>query len=139
MEKQNYALERVSLKSGALVWPEGDFILEQEIKPSYYMGDSDAEESLRTIQAMARIRSVKIYLLIDMKNIKGASARARRTLSGISPEIVKGVATLIANPISRLLSNFILGLNKPKYPTKAFPDREQARAWLAELRAKEQS
>lgn len=139
MEKQNYALERVPLKSGALVWPEGDFIVEQEIKPSYYMGDSDAQESLESMLAMAEARSSKLYLLIDMKNIKGASAGARRTLSGISPEIVKGVATLIANPVSRLLSNFILGLNKPKYPTKAFSDREQARAWLAELRAKEQA
>ncbi|WBM74485.1 hypothetical protein [Saprospira grandis] len=139
MKKPNYTQERVELQSGALIWPEGDFIVEQEIKPSYYMEDSDAEESLQSMQAMARIRSAKIYLLIDMKNIKGASAGARRTLSGISPEIVKGVATLIANPVSRLLSNFILGLNKPKYPAKAFSDREQARAWLTELRAKEQA
>ena len=101
MEKQNYGLERVPLKSGALVWPEGDFIVEQEIKPSYYMEDSDAEESLRSMQAMARIRSAKVYLLIDMKNIKGASSGARKTLSQASPELVKGIATLVSNPISR--------------------------------------
>lgn len=66
------------------------FSLEQEIKPSYYMGDSDAQESFESMLAMAEARSSKLYLLIDMKNIKGASAWARRTLSGISPEIVKG-------------------------------------------------
>ncbi|WCL81394.1 hypothetical protein PPO43_15570 [Saprospira sp. CCB-QB6] len=139
MQERNYFAEQLRIKSGSFSWPAGDFIVEQQILPAYYMDNEDAEESLQCMRAMAAARSANIYLLIDMKNIKGASAGARKTLAQASPTLVKGVATLIANPISRLLSNFILGLNKPSYPTRAFSDKEQAKAWLKSLKDKNEA
>jgi len=136
MQEKNYIAEQLKIKSSTFYWPKNDFIVEQQILPAYYMDNDDAEESLQTMKAMAAARSANIYLLIDMKNIKGASAGARKTLAQASPTLVKGVATLISNPISRLLSNFILGLNKPVYPTRAFSNKEQARVWLKSLKDK---
>ena len=40
------------------------------------------------------------------------------------------IAIMVNSPISRMLANFFLGLNKPARPTRLFDDRAKAIEWL---------
>lgn len=39
-------------------------------------------------------------------------------------------ARSVINPLSRVMANFFIGINKPLKPTKLFDDRDKAIAWL---------
>lgn len=70
--------------------------------------------------------------IVDISGVKGVSREARHYLS-TSPDnmsIASGVAMIAGNPISRVIGNFFLGLNRPPIPVKLFGDFESARAWL---------
>ncbi len=42
----------------------------------------------------------------------------------------KKALLLIGSPVSRVIGNFFMGLNKPIYPTKLFTDPQKAIRWL---------
>lgn len=70
-------------------------------------------------------------VLVDLRAIKSQTAEARAYLAG--PEgsaICQAVGLLIGSPVSRVLGNFYLGLNKPVVPTRLFTSEEEAQAWL---------
>lgn len=70
-------------------------------------------------------------LLVDLRVVKSQTAEARAYLAG--PEGVRvsqAVGLLIGSPVSRVLGNFYLGLNKPSTPTRLFTSEEEAQAWL---------
>jgi hypothetical protein len=70
-------------------------------------------------------------VLVDLRAIKSQTAEARAYLAG--PEgsaICQAVGLLIGSPVSRVLGNFYLGLNKPLVPTRLFTSEEEAQAWL---------
>jgi hypothetical protein len=39
-------------------------------------------------------------------------------------------ALVVGSPVSRVIGNFFVGLNRPKYPCKIFDEAEAAEAWL---------
>lgn len=39
-------------------------------------------------------------------------------------------ALVVGSPVSRVIANFFVGLNRPSYPCKAFDDPARAVAWL---------
>ena len=45
-------------------------------------------------------------------------------------KITEAMALLIKSPVSKVLGNIFLGINKPPYPTKLFTDKEEAIKWL---------
>jgi len=45
------------------------------------------------------------------------------------------VALLIASPLSRVLGNFYLRINRPETPTRLFSSEEEAGAWLRQVAA----
>jgi hypothetical protein len=46
---------------------------------------------------------------------------------------VSAVALIVDTPLSRVLGNFFLAVNKPLYPTRLFDNEASALAWLQEL------
>ena len=70
-------------------------------------------------------------MLIDMRLIKSISREARvyyaneRTAS-----IQRATALLINSPVSRVIANFFMGLNRPLSPTRMFTDEAEAIRWL---------
>jgi hypothetical protein len=44
--------------------------------------------------------------------------------------VVCAVAVLVDNPLSRMLGNVFLGVNKPAFPTHLVEDQESGLAWL---------
>jgi len=70
-------------------------------------------------------------LLVDLREVKSQSAEARAYLAGREGvQVSQAVGLLIGSPVSRVLGNFYLGLNKPGVPTRLFTSEEEAQAWL---------
>ncbi|HZI11771.1 MAG TPA: hypothetical protein VE153_15415 [Myxococcus sp.] len=89
----------------------------------------DARENVALCRQMNAGR--KRPVLVDLRAVKSQSAEARAYLAGREgSEICQAVGLLIDSPLSRVLGNFYLGMNKPVVPTRLFTSEEEALAWL---------
>ena len=89
----------------------------------------DARENVALCRRMNAGR--KRPVLVDLRAIKSQTAEARGYLAGREgAEICQAVGLLIGSPLSRVLGNFYLGMNKPMVPTRLFTSEEEAQAWL---------
>jgi hypothetical protein len=70
-------------------------------------------------------------LLMDISNLKGASAEARQYLASTeSLSEVRAGALLVKSIFSEALGNFFFAVSKPIIPKKIFTDKNKAIAWL---------
>lgn len=76
----------------------------------------------------------KVLSIVNITNVKSIEQKARQYYS--SPEAeraYKTVALIVGSPVSKMLGNFFIGLNKPKVPLKLFNSEEEGVAWLKGL------
>jgi hypothetical protein len=73
----------------------------------------------------------KCAFLLDIRHVRSADkeCRAYGTSSDTSTHPT-AMALLVKSPVSRVIGNFYIGLNKPLYPTKLFTSEESAVEWL---------
>jgi len=72
-------------------------------------------------------------MLVDTRGISTISKEARDHFSMRGRKgYVNSIAILTGNPLSKVVGNFFLGLNKPSVPTKLFTQEEKAVEWLNE-------
>ena len=69
-------------------------------------------------------------LLVDFLHSKGQAAETRRYYAEESFKWASRVALMVDSPVSRVIGNIYMGLNKPKVPTKLFSNEQEAIAWL---------
>ncbi len=70
-------------------------------------------------------------MLSDIKFVRTVSKEARDFMA--SEEGCEGVlaaAILVDSPITRMIGNFFMSINKPLVPTKIFTDEAEAIKWL---------
>ncbi len=86
----------------------------------------DAQESIRD-----GLNKAKTRVLIDMSAVTEISKEARDYFANErTASIQRATALLIGSPISRVIGNFFMGLNKPISPTRLFTDPQNAIKWL---------
>lgn len=93
-----------------------------------------AEEN---IDAQARIRDAlgkeMTRVVIDMRQTVQITREARNYYaSERTASIQRATALLIESPLSAMIANFFMGLNKPLSPTRMFTSEDKAIAWLRE-------
>ena len=82
----------------------------------------DAQERLRDSMSKAKTR-----VLIDMTSVTEISKEARDYFANQrTASIQRATALLIGSPVSRVVGNFFMGLNKPVTPTRLFTDPHKA-------------
>ena len=69
-------------------------------------------------------------LLVDIRVSKGVNREARAYMAGPMMDVVGAVALFVDSPVSQLLANFFLRINKPTIPTKMFTSETEALKWL---------
>jgi len=69
-------------------------------------------------------------LLVDMRMAAGQSMEARKYYAEHAGQWSTKVALLVGSPVSRVMGNIYMGLNKPKVPTRMFTDEGKAYSWL---------
>ena len=106
-----------------IVWGEliGNQVTEELAKENI-----DAQESVRD-----GLNRAKIRVLVDMTAITEISKEARDYFANErTASIQRATALLIGSPVSRVIGNFFMGLNKPISPTRLFADPHKAIQWL---------
>lgn len=70
-------------------------------------------------------------ILVDLREIKSISKEARDHFSmrGRKPHVT-AIAMLVSSPVSSVIGNFFLGLNKPVVPTRLFTKEKDAILWM---------
>ncbi len=75
----------------------------------------------------------RILVLSDIRGLRSMNREARVFASAFADDNYEAVALVVGNPVSKLIGNFFIGLNKPQIPTQVFSSEEPAMAWLETL------
>ena len=109
---------------------------ENEIVWGVLFADQKTEEHAKeNIDAQERLRDSlkkeKTRVLIDMMAVSEITKEARDYFANErTASIQRAVALLTNSPVSRVIGNFFMGLNKPICPTRMFTDPHKAVKWL---------
>jgi len=101
-----------------------------------YISLPGAEVTLKDAKEYVNIQTEltkgeKLLNLSDLREVKSIDREARDYLAGEeATNITAACALLVGSPLSKVISNIFLALNKPGYPTKIFLSEESAIAWL---------
>lgn len=89
----------------------------------------DGDEMRRIMTAQAELGAALV--LVDARPVKDMSREAQElsATQGVSGTVA--VAILVDGPVSVVLGNFFLRLQRPPYATRLFRDEAEARQWLA--------
>lgn len=117
---------------GYYTWMGDDGIARTSVKPNIDIVLEHAIENSATVTSF--FKDKKFPILIDARNIKSMSYEARHHFSAHGRETkTNAFGIIIGSPISRVLGNFYLGINKPAVPTKLFDNEEDATKWLKQF------
>ena len=113
----------------AKIWLEEGKILRTVIYPNSEITSEDAKEVFNAHLELAEDKQVAS--LVDIRGIKSATREARSfpTTASVAKFPI-ALALLVDSPVSRVIANFFLGVNKPSYPTKFFNSENEAITWL---------
>jgi hypothetical protein len=91
---------------------------------------TDLADALAAVDAMTQLTGGRRRpLLVDMHG-SGPQDRSARSELARRDDVVSAVALIVDTPLSRMLGNFFLSVNKPLYPTRLFDNEASALAWL---------
>ncbi|MBI1947160.1 MAG: hypothetical protein HYS27_15800 [Deltaproteobacteria bacterium] len=125
----------VAAQSGAIatrtmrIWRGEDGIIRAVSLAGAHNALVDAVEN---IQACAKAGGEKRRpVLVDLRPLGSADGAARGHYAG--PETARvftAVVLLIGSPVSRMVGNFFLTVDRPLVPLRLFTDEAEALAWL---------
>lgn len=106
-----------------------DGIIRERVLPGAVETLADAQAA---IAAVAQISGgERRPLFIDMRQVKAVEREARALFSSEeASRTVSAVALLVGSPVSVVIGNFLLGLNRLGVPTHLFTSEAKALAWL---------
>ena len=117
---------------GEIVWLDEAGILHTHIKPNIKI---ELHHAKLGVEAMQNVSGGKIRpVLVDVRHSRGTTPEARAYYAGEGgATVTKACAMLIGSPLSRMIGNFFLGFNKPRFPFRLFNDEQKAIYWLKQF------
>ena len=104
-------------------------ILIQTYNDNIELTFDDAREDFNLYARLCETQ--KRPVMVDIRNIKSVDMKARKYYSGKeATKYLKAAALVISNPVSRVIGNFYMGINKTVFPFRLFTNREDAINWL---------
>ncbi len=89
------------------------------------------EVALEVFEYGRQITDIPRPTLVLMQDLARVDREARAYFATEQYMSVSGqTALVVGSPVSRVIGNFFVGLNRPKYPYKIFDDPELAAEWL---------
>ena len=108
-----------------------DNIMHTECFPNTVMTLEDGIESTTITVEMQNNKPLP--LLCDLSNVVKMTRDCRAHFAGAEhAKTFNKCALIVTNPISRIIGNFFLGLNKPLRPTQLLKTIEEGLKWLKE-------
>jgi hypothetical protein len=117
----------------ARVWLRDDGLIQAVVFPNRQPhGLEAAKENMAAIAGFAADK--KRPVLIDMRAIVGINREARAYYAdGGGRRVATAAALLIGSPVSRVIANFLISLNRPPIPIQLFTSEAEAVAWLKQF------
>ncbi|HYG52664.1 MAG TPA: STAS/SEC14 domain-containing protein [Flavobacteriales bacterium] len=110
-------------------WMGKDGIVRSVVKKNAEVSLADAKENTAAVETF--YYGKKYPLLIDARSVKSVSKEARDHFSLRGRDsVVNSFAIIISSPLSRIIGNFFMGLNKPTVPMRLFDNEKDAIKWL---------
>jgi hypothetical protein len=82
--------------------------------------------------------TVRRPTLVDISQLRGVSREARAFFGGRETMAVESaIAFIVKSPLSRILGNVYLGINRKNIPTRLFTTEPEAVEWLQGFLAKD--
>jgi hypothetical protein len=104
-------------------------ILIQTYEDNTELTFSDAIEDFNLYAILCKTQ--KRPVMVDIRNIKSVDLKARAYYSGEkATKYLLAAALVIRNPVSRVIGNFYMGINKTVFPFRLFTKTEAAKKWL---------
>lgn len=75
-------------------------------------------------------KGISYPVFCDMRGVKDSDKAGRDYLAKEGSSMVNAVAVLIDSPVTKIMLNFYLNINKPTTPTRMFTDKNEALAYL---------
>jgi hypothetical protein len=111
------------------VYIDHEGILIQTYEDNIELTFSDALEDFNLYASLCK--TLKRPVMVDIRNIKSVDLKARAYYSGEeATKYLKAAALVISNPVSRVIGNFYMGINKTVFPFRLFTKTEDAIVWL---------
>jgi hypothetical protein len=121
-------MSKVITKSETIIY-DSSGIVKCCIHKGYFLELVDAKENLSVIKQFGNGKPIPV--LVDIRESKGGSKESRAYFSSEEAgKIQSACALIVSSPLSRLIGNFFIGLNKTKFPTKLFLKEDEAITWL---------
>lgn len=110
-------------------WMGEDGICRTKTKPLAEIRLKEAIENSGAVSSF--YKGQKYPLLVDARNVKYMEREARKHFSTNGRDTkINSFAVMVKSPLSRMIGNFFMGLNKPMMPARLFDDEQEAIAWL---------
>ena len=112
----------------AEAWLRADGILVYSPRPDLRI---DLETAQQILILGKKLVDHPVPVLVHMGNVLRVTREARDLFASDDyTKVAEQSALLVTSPVSRVVSNFFVGLNKPLYPLRVFTDENDAIAWL---------
>lgn len=112
-----------------VTWLDASGIVYTRVKTTKDIELKHAQENTEFLRILGNNEASP--LLVDLREIGAISREARDHFSMKGRKgYATAIALLIKSPVSKVIGNFFLGLNKPEAPTKLFTKEEDAKKWL---------
>lgn len=115
------------------VWMDEDGILYQDYPPGTEITLEDSLGELE-IYRSNYCMDARRPIIVDISNVKTVSKGSRDIYSSTeTAEILSAAALIVSNPVSRIMGNFYMGINKAIMPVRMFSAISDAKKWLKEF------
>ena len=110
------------------LWEE-DGIIYEKFKPQTVL---NMEAGRKVVEDRMKLSNKRVMpMLVDIINLVSVDVQTRRWMATEEAlAYLSAGAFIINNTLTRLFFNTFLKLDKPKIPTKAFPNESKALIWL---------
>ena len=110
------------------LWEEEGIIYEK-FKPQTVL---NMEAGRKVVEDRMKLSNKRVMpLLVDIKNLVSVDVQTRRWMATEEAlAYLSAGAFIINNTLTRLFFNTFLKLDKPKIPTRGFPNESKALIWL---------
>jgi hypothetical protein len=113
----------------AKIWLRDDGVIHQVSLPGIKVQLADAKENVAAITQLAAEKRRPV--LMDIRASLGIEREARAYYSSLRS--ITARALLVGSPVTQVMANFFIRINKPVIPTRLFTSEAEAVAWLKEF------
>ncbi|MDH5606153.1 MAG: hypothetical protein OEY93_04640 [Anaerolineae bacterium] len=113
---------------GSSIWLDEEGIIRAAVKPVPEITVESIKQDMAIYKKLGGGSPRPV--LANISHIVKVGRDARHLAATQIPQFATAAAVVIGSPVSRVIGNFFLGLNRPEIPLRLFDEEEAALAWL---------